>query len=93
MASHVNTTSDQKKTITSDLRRTDGTTSNGSITSAIASDGEGAGTRVTLVTSGGVYSLSDAADCAELSELCADMIAHWNAVAAAVAEVAAALAQ
>jgi hypothetical protein len=92
MAAHITDTDDQKKTVSSDLRRTDGTTSNGTIETIVESSGAGESARVTLRTSGGVYSLEDSASCAELTELAQDMIAHWTRVAAKIAAVAAALA-
>ena len=87
MAQHITTTDDTKATVTSRLLQTDGTTSNGTISTTIQTTGTGDDIAVTMVTTGGAYSLSDARDMAELVELAADLAAHWAAVATKLAAI------
>ena len=76
-------------TIRSTLRQTDGTTSNGTVTTTLSSSQSGSGadavTTFTLQTSDSSYAPSDAtAAHDELVEFCGDMIAHWQRVLSVV---------
>ena len=88
MSTHINATDDVKKTVDSDCRRVDGTTSNGRIKTTITSYGTGANLYVLMATSDGTAAPRDNVTLAELFEYAADMKAHWEAVLAKLAEAA-----
>ena len=80
MATHITEVDDVKKTVTSRLLQTDGTTSNGTVETIVQSAGDGAARTFRMTTRDSGVAPADGPALAELIEYASDMAAHWTKV-------------
>ena len=82
----VSTVENVNTTVTTALRQTDGTTSNGNVVTTFSTTGTGDALVTRLTTSDSGYPPNDTATCAELIEYAKDMKDHWTRVGEVLAD-------